>query len=92
MEESLGDFRSTVGFEFTDRGDRSTESREFCKSDGNSDSGLDTTLLPLLALGVTIDALLEFSDRLGLSKSYNDNRSIMHSMEHTVEHKMSKIL
>jgi len=69
VAEGLGDFRSTAGFEFTDRGDRSTESREFCSGDGDSDSDLDTTLLALLALGVAIDPLLEFSDRLGLSNS-----------------------
>lgn len=69
MAEGLGDFRSTVGFEFTDRGDHSTESREFCKGDGDSDFGLDTSLLVLLTLGVAIDPLLEFSDRLGLSNS-----------------------
>lgn len=54
---SLGDFRSTAGFEFTDRGDRSTAGREFCKGDGESGSAFDTPLLSLLTLGVPGDAL-----------------------------------
>lgn len=69
MDGGLGDFRSTVGFEFTDRGDRSTEGREFCRGDGESDCDLDTTFLTLLTLGVASDALLGFSDRLDLSNS-----------------------
>lgn len=73
MAEGLGDLRSIVGFELTDRGDRSTESREFCKGDCDSDSDLDTTLLPLLILVVTIDPLLGFSDRLGL-QIHNENK------------------
>lgn len=55
----LGDFRSAIGFEFTDRGDFSAERRKFCKGDGDdSDSGFDTPLLSLLPLGVAGDALL----------------------------------
>lgn len=55
----LGDFRSAMGLEFTDRGDDfSAESREVCKGEGDSESGLDTPLLSLLTLGVAGDALL----------------------------------
>jgi len=47
-----------VGLEVTDRGDRSTERREFCKGEGESDSDLATPLLVgLLTLGVAGDAL-----------------------------------
>lgn len=63
----------------TDRGDRSTEAREFCKGDGESGSALDTPLEILLTLGVAGDvlfgvcvagdALLEVSDKLDLSNS-----------------------
>lgn len=56
---SFGDRRSMLGFEGTDRGERSTESRELCKGDGESDSDLaPAPLLSLLILGVAGDALL----------------------------------
>lgn len=89
MAEGLGDLRSIVGFELTDRGDRSTESREFCKGDGDSDSDLDTTLLALLTLGAAIDPLLGFSDRLGLRIHNENTRSIMLQMGHTVQDKIT---
>jgi hypothetical protein len=55
---TFGDLRSMVGSEVTDRGDRSTERREFCKGEGESDSDLATPLLVgLLTLGVAGDAL-----------------------------------
>lgn len=57
---SFGDLRSMAGLEVTDRGDRSTERREFCKGEGEgeSDSDLATPLLlGLLTLGVAGDAL-----------------------------------
>ena len=67
-------------FEFTDRGDRSTEGREFCKGDGESGSALGTPLLSLLTLGVAGDALcvvcvagdalLGVSDKLDLTNPY----------------------
>lgn len=76
---SFGDFRSTESFELTDRGDRSTEGREFCKGDGDSGSALGTPLLSLLIFGVASDvffgvcvagdALLGVSDKLDLSNS-----------------------
>lgn len=70
MELALADFRSTGGLEFTDRGDLSTESREFCKGGGDSVSDLLTTLLTLLTLGVAGDTpLLEFSESFDLSNS-----------------------
>ena len=69
VEGGFDDFRSAAGFEFTDRGDRSTEWRTFCKGDGDSDSDLDTPLLTLLPLGVASDALLGVSDKLDLSNS-----------------------
>lgn len=70
MEVAFAGFRSTAGgLEFTDRGDLSTDRREFCNGVGDSDSDLDTTLLTLLTLGVTCDALLEFSDSFDLSNS-----------------------
>ena len=53
----LGDRRSMLGLEETDRGDRSIERREFCKGDGESDSDLATPLVGLLTLGVAGDAL-----------------------------------
>jgi hypothetical protein len=54
----LGDFLSAIGFEFKDRGDDfSAESREVCKGEGVSDSGLDTPLPSLLTLGVAGDVL-----------------------------------
>lgn len=92
MAEGLGDLRSIVGFELTDRGDRSTESREFCKGDCDSDSDLDTTLLALLILVVPIDPLLGFSDRLGLQIHNENTRSIMVLLEHTVQDKISKMM
>ena len=58
VEGGLGDLRSTLGFEFTVRGDLSAERREVCKGDFDSDSDLDTPLLSLLTLGVAGDALL----------------------------------
>ncbi len=55
---TFGDLRSMVGLDVTDRGDRSTERREFCKGEGESDSDLATPLLVgLLTLGVAGDAL-----------------------------------
>lgn len=64
-------------FEFTDRGDRSTVGREFCKGEGDSGSALGTPLLSLLILGVAGDvlfgvcvagdALLGVSDKLDLT-------------------------
>lgn len=57
---SFGDRRSMLGLAATERGDRSMESRELCKGDGESDSDLaaPTPLLSLLTLGVAGDALL----------------------------------
>lgn len=81
MEVSLAGFRSAVGFELTDRGDRSTGTREFGKGDGESDSDLDTTLPPLLPLGVASDDLLEFSDKLDLSNSQHQSISDQQSIE-----------
>lgn len=62
----MGDRRSMAGFEVTVRGDRSTESREFCKGEGESDSDLATPLPGLLTLGVAGDALLGVSDKADL--------------------------
>lgn len=54
----LGDFLSTTGFEFKDRGDDfSAERREVCKGEGDSDSGLVTPRPSLLTLGVAGDVL-----------------------------------
>lgn len=69
VEVAFANFRSTAGFEFTDRGDFSTERREFCNGDGDSDADLVTTLLTLLAFGVASGALLELSDGFDLSNS-----------------------
>lgn len=49
---------SVVGFELMDRGERSTESRGFCKGEGESVSDLATPLLTLVTLGVAGEALL----------------------------------
>ena len=65
----FGDFRSTVGFEFTDRGDLSIEDCEFRKGDGDSDSALDTLLLSLLTLGVVGVAFVGVPDKFDLSNS-----------------------
>jgi len=65
---AFADFLSTAGFEFTDRGDFSTERREFCNGDGDSDADLVTGLLTLLTFGVAGGALLELSDGFDLSK------------------------
>lgn len=69
MAVAFADFRSTAGFEFTDRGDFSTERREFCNGDGDSDADLVTGLLTLLTFGVAGGALLELSDGFDLSNS-----------------------
>lgn len=58
-----------VGFEGTDRGDRSTERRELCKGEGESDSNLATPLLSLATLGVAGEALWGVSDKADLSSS-----------------------
>lgn len=57
--------------EFTDRGDRSTEGREFCKGEGESASALGNPLVSLLTLGVAGDVLfgvcIEVDNLLGVS-------------------------
>lgn len=59
----FGDLRSRVDFEVTDCGDRSTESREFCKGDCVSESDLALTLFFLITLGVAgVIAFLGVSD------------------------------
>jgi len=65
---TFGARRSIVGFELMDRGDRSTERRELCKGDGESDSDLATPRLSLLTLGVAGDGLLGVSDKPDLFK------------------------
>lgn len=62
------DRRSIVGFEVTDRGERSIERRELCTGAGESDSDLVTPLLTLFTLGVAAVALLGVSDKLDLYK------------------------
>lgn len=57
----MGD-RVIVGFELMDRGERSTERREFWREEGESVSDLVTPLLSLLTLGVAGDDLAGVSD------------------------------
>lgn len=54
---SLGDRRSTAGFNGRDLGDRSTESRELCRGVAESTSDLAAPLLDLLTRGVAGDTL-----------------------------------
>lgn len=58
---TFGDRRSMVGLEGTERGERSTERREFWRGEGESVSDLAIPLLGL-TLGVAGDALLGVSD------------------------------
>jgi hypothetical protein len=55
---TFGVRRSIVGFELMDRGDRSTERRELCRGESESDSDLATPRLSWLTLGVAGDGLL----------------------------------
>lgn len=55
---SLIDLRSTTGFEITEPGERSTETRELCRGEGDPLSDFTTPLLILVALGVAGDTLL----------------------------------
>lgn len=53
-----------MGLELTEAvfGERSSERREFCKGEGESESDLATPLLSLLTRGVAGDAFLGVSD------------------------------
>lgn len=66
VEATFGDRRSMEGFELIDRGDLSTESREFCRGECESVSGLVTPLPTLLTLGVAGEALLGVSVKADL--------------------------
>lgn len=68
VEATLGDRRSIEGFELIDRGDLSIESREFCRGECESVSGLVTPFPTLLTLGVAGEALLGVSDKADLLK------------------------
>lgn len=58
-----------MGFEATDRGDRSTEMRGLCRGEGESVSDLATPLPNLLTLGVAGEGLLlGVSDKVDLLK------------------------
>ena len=47
-----------AGFKGTDRGERSTEMRGWCRGEGESVSDLATPLLNLLTLGVASESLV----------------------------------
>lgn len=69
---SFGDRRSMAGLvETTERGERSTGRREFCRGECDSDSDLLIPLLGLLTLGVAGDALLGVSDLFHTQKRQN---------------------
>lgn len=69
----MGD-RVIVGFELMDRGERSTERREFWREEGESVSDLVTPLLSLLTLGVAGDDLAGVSDNPDLFSSYRNRK------------------
>lgn len=61
------DRRSIAGFDVMERGDRSTETRAFCKGDGESAPDFVVPRLILLTLGAAAEALLVgVSDKLDL--------------------------
>lgn len=63
----FGDLRSRVGFDTTDLGDRSIESRELCEGNCASDSDLAFPLLILLGV-ILILLALGVVDFLGVSE------------------------
>ena len=73
----LGDRRSKAGLDLTERGERSTERREFCEGEGESDSDLATPRLSLLTRGGGVaagDAFLGVSDTVDLFKYINKKK------------------
>lgn len=54
----MGDLRSTTGFEVTEAGERSTETRELCRGEAEPLSDFATPRLSLATLGVAGDTLV----------------------------------